>query len=114
MQSISSSYVSSAEARVADDTKSTYYQAKLKAVENILNDDDMSFYKRITRWYSTTFATPLEIVRTKISWPQILQEYYESTMEEADFNDVYEMAMRDMLPEFMEELEQDDEKFAIG
>lgn len=95
-----------------DQKKSLYYQAKLKAVENTLNDDDISFYKRVTRWYSTTFATPLQEVRNKIAWPQILQEYYESTMEDTDFNDVYEYAMRDILPEFMEEIEASDEEFA--
>ncbi len=95
-----------------DQTRSLYYQAKLKAVENILNDDDLSFYKKITRWYSTTFATPLQEVRKKIAFVNVLQEYYESTMEDSDFNDVYEYAMRDMLPEFMEEMEQGDVEFA--
>jgi hypothetical protein len=95
-----------------DQTRSLYYQAKLRAIENILNDDDLSFYKKITRWYSTTFATPLLEVRQNIPFISILQEYYESTMEDTDFNDVYEYAMRDMLPEFMEEFEESDVEFA--
>lgn len=95
-----------------DQLNSLYYQAKLKAVENILNDDDITFYRQITRWYSKTFSTPLLEVRNNIAWPQILQEYYESTMEDIDFNDVYEYAMREMLPEFMEEMEEMDDQFA--
>jgi len=97
---------------MGDETSSLYYQAKLKAIENTLRDDGVTFYRQVTRWYSKEYSTPLHHVRTRIPYTQILQEYYEHELEDMDYNDVYEYAMRDMLPEFMEEFDDMDEEFA--
>jgi primosomal protein N' len=90
---------------------SIYYQAKLKAVEGALTESTEYFYRKVTRWYSNKFHTPLLTVR-RMPFMHILQEYYESQVEDYEYNDLYDMAVQQLVPEFMRQAEKQDEAFA--
>lgn len=95
-----------------DDLKySIYYQAKLRAVEGALTESTEFFYRKITRWYSNQFHTPLQQVR-KMPFMHILQEYYETQIEGYEYNDLYDMTVQQLIPELMRAREEQDEEFA--
>ena len=93
------------------DDLSVYYIAQLESVVGKLTDSEVSFENKVRRWYSQNFATPLHDT-FKLSWPFILQHYYEHKIEEADHNAIFELAVKNYLPDFIDRYEQENEEFA--
>lgn len=97
------------------DKKATLYEAiQTEVMADILIHSDMNFFRKVCRWYSTTFHTPLHIVMecVTIQWDEILLHYYESRLEDIGYNQVYEIAVKDFIPELAEEYEEDNREFA--
>lgn len=86
---------------------------QLKAINGFLTHSPDYLYRKICRWFSKTYNTPLAQV-LEMPMPQLLQHYYESQVDDADFNHIYELAQTDFLPEFMDDREQEDAEFAAG
>lgn len=74
----------------------------------------MYFYRKICRWYSEKFHTPLHQVLegSVVSWDEIMQHYYESSIENLSYNEAFDMAITEYLPEFANEFEESNEAFA--
>lgn len=87
-----------------------YDYIKIQAFESYLNEDDQYFYRKVCRWYSTEFHTPLTEVE-KLPWDYILLHYYESSLEKMDYNDVLDLAIEEYVPEIVEEQEKDTDAF---
>lgn len=93
----------------------TVFEAlQTEIMSDILNRSDMSFFRKVCRWYSSTFHTPLHIVMDckVIQWDDILVHYYEDQMESFGYNTVFEIATREYIPELAEEFEEDNKEFA--
>ena len=88
-----------------------YRLEQLKALRSAFFKDNVFFYRKVCRWYSTTFHTPLMEVY-KLSFNHIIQNYYESQMEELDNNQLFDLATKEMLPEFIKKSDDYDEAFA--
>lgn len=88
-----------------------YYAQQLKAVKAILEESDEFFYRKICRWYSKEFNTELTEVY-KLPFPFLLQHYYEDRLDEMDYNELYDFACAELLPEFMKQREDEDQAFA--
>jgi len=48
----------------------------------------------------------------EVQWDEILTHYYENQMEEIGYNQVFELAVRDYIPELAAEAEEEDKEFA--
>ena len=96
------------------DSPNLYTALQLEAISGILNQSDMNFYRKICRWYSKEFHTPLHQVLEGrvVLWDEVLLHYYESSFEEAGFNAVYNMAVQEYIPELAKEYEDDNQAFA--
>lgn len=95
--------------------KATLYEAlQTEVMADILIHSDMNFFRKVCRWYSTTFHTPLHIVMecVVIQWDEILLHYYEDRLEDIGYNQVYELAVKDFIPELAEEYEEENREFA--
>ena len=90
------------------DFSNLYRSYQIKAVESVLDPDEAYFYRKVCRWYSTKFHTPLLTVES-LPLDQILTNYYESTMESISYNDLYDIAIEDFLPEIQEENDKETE-----
>jgi primosomal protein N' len=88
-----------------------YKSIQIKAIEAVLDPDDTYSYRRICRWYSKTFHTPLQDVY-KLDFEHVLSNYYESTFEEIPYNDLYDIAIEDFIPELAEQNNEDAEQYA--
>lgn len=90
---------------------SEYYKFKqLEAIDNILNKDDIYFQRKLYRWFSTTYNTPLLEVY-ELDWDFVLTHYYEANLEKLGYNEVLSLAKDDYLTEFMEENDEEAQKF---
>ena len=87
-----------------------YEYLKLKAFNGLLNETDEFFYRKICRWYSKTFCTPLHQVY-KLPWDDVLLTYYEDSLDEMGYNRTYDMAIEEYVPEIIEQMEKEDEEF---
>jgi gamma-glutamylcysteine synthetase len=47
-----------------------------------------------------------------IPWEELLLHYYEAGIESLTYNEVYDLAVSEYLPEFMDQQEQEDDEFA--
>jgi len=88
-----------------------YKSIQIKAIEAVLDPDDTYSYRRICRWYSKTFHTPLQDVY-QLDFEHVLLNYYESTFEEIPYNDLYDIAIEDFIPELAEQNNEDAEQYA--
>jgi len=95
-------------------TFNIYQYLQTEAIGGTLTNSDINFYRKVCRWYSKTFHTPLHIVMDgkTIQWDEILTHYYEEQMEEIPYNAVYEIACKDYIPELAEEMEAEDAAYA--
>lgn len=75
-----------------------YDQIQLESIASVLMEDDLYFYRKICRWYSKTFHTPLLQVY-KESWVHILRCYYEEKFESIPYNNLLDLAMESYTPE---------------
>ena len=96
------------------DRPTIYTALQLEAISGILNRSDINFYRRVCRWYSKEFHTPLHIVieGKVVQWDEILLNYYESQMEDIGYNQVYDMAIQEYIPELAEKFEDENQAFA--
>jgi len=94
-----------------NDKVNIYQVEQLRAIDGFLSHKPDFSYRKICRWFSKTFNHPLLEV-LEMPMPVILQHYYESQVEDADYNNIYELAQTDYLPEFMEDREIEDAAFA--
>lgn len=92
------------------DYNNIYRSYQIQAAEAVLDPDEQAFYRKICRWYSKNFFTPLHIVEA-LPTDQILTNYYEASMEQIPYNDLYDIVMEDFLPELVQENEDNLEEF---
>lgn len=85
--------------------------AQLKALESVLLETHEFFERKVRRWFSKQFSTPY-MDTFDIPWEEILLHYYESSIENLTYNEVYDLAVAEYLPEFMDAQEEEDEQFA--
>lgn len=88
-----------------------YENAQLKALESVLTQPADYFERRVRRWFSKTFSTPYKDTHL-IPWPQLLEHYYEDNFESYEHNELFDMAVKEYLPEFVDQAEADDQAFA--
>ena len=88
-----------------------YKSIQIKPIESVLDSDDANSYRKICRWYSKTFHTPLQDVYN-LDFEHVLSNYYESTFEEIPYNDLYDIAIEDFIPELAEQNNEDAEQYA--
>ena len=88
-----------------------YESLQLDAIKSVLLNDRVYFERKVRRWYSKTFSTPLPQVFT-LPWDHVLTHYYEATLENLDYNDVYNLAVKDYVPEFADQEEKENREFA--
>jgi hypothetical protein len=86
-----------------------YLLIQTEAISSILNRTDLYIYRKICRWYSTTFHTPLHIVNS-MPYDEILLHYYEHNYEKLPYNEVLRLA-HEVLPELAQQKEKEDEEF---
>lgn len=93
---------------------SIYDFLHFKTLSDGLNKSDMAFFRKVCRWYSTNFHTPLHIVMEckEVQWDEILLHYYEDQIEEIPFNSLYDIACQEYIPEFAEQFEEENQAFA--
>ena len=96
------------------DRLTIYECLQVNAVFDKLTQNDMFFFRKICRWYSEKFHTPLHDVLegTVIGWDEILKHYYEHNIDSQSYNEIFELAMKEYLPEFADDWERQNEEFA--
>lgn len=92
------------------DFNNLYRSYQIQAAESVLDGNESYFYRKICRWYSAKFHTPLITVET-LPIDHILTNYYESTMEVIPYNDLFDLVIEDFLPEIQKENEESLEEF---
>lgn len=89
-----------------------YYKYKqLDAVDAILNNRIDYFQRKVCRWFSKEFNTPLEAVYT-LPWDFVIQNYYEGLIEQMRASEVYDIAVTEFCPDLMEEEDRLAQEFA--
>lgn len=88
-----------------------YRAYQLEAAEKILEPDESAYFRKICRWYSKNFHTPLFQVY-KLPIDHVLTNYYESTMEDIPYNDLIDLTVQDFLPELAEQEEDGNDAYA--
>lgn len=93
---------------------SIYQSSQLEAMSDILSQTDIYFFRKVCRWYSEKFHTPLHVVTEGkvVQWDEVLLHYYECQMEEIGYNHIYELACQEYIPELVEQFEEDNAAFA--
>lgn len=49
-----------------------------------------------------------------LPWEELLLHYYEGSMDNMSYNDVFDLAVNEYLPEFVNQAEEEDSEFARG
>lgn len=91
-----------------------YQYLQTEAIGGVLTSSDLAFFRKVCRWYSKEFSTPLHVVMegSVIPWDEVLLHYYEEQIEDMPFNAVYDIACQDFLPDLAEEFEKENEEYA--
>lgn len=92
-------------------TQHIYQPLQVEAIFNALTANPAFFERKVRRWYSKNFNTPLQDT-FNLPWDEILIHYYESTLENRSFNELYDIAVSSYLPEFVNKEEEDAAAFA--
>jgi hypothetical protein len=82
-----------------------YKYLQLKAIDSILNPNDIYFQRKICRWYSKEFNTSLEDT-FKLPFDTILAHYYESEFEKIPRNDLIDILTNDFIEELSAEKDE--------
>lgn len=93
------------------DFTNLYRGYQIQAAESVLDPNEVYYYRKICRWYSETFHTPLHEVH-KLPADTVLTNYYESIMEKIPHNDLYDQVKVDFLPDLVAKDEEDNEAYA--
>ena len=91
-------------------TYDPYRIIQLESLRDYLFKTDAYFERKVKRWFSTTFHTPLEEVYN-LSWDFVLRNYYEYMMEQNGYNLTFDMA-KELLPELAQDEEKANQAFA--
>lgn len=59
-------------------------EVKLVAMRDVHNSENYYGIRRILRWYSEKFHTPLHVVERELPLEDVLQHYFEATFEDLD------------------------------
>jgi hypothetical protein len=82
-----------------------YKLAQIQALFDVANKTDLYFFRKVCRWYSNQFHTPLHITET-LPYPELLQHYYEYHFEQLPPNDLLN-AIIDYIPELAQAKEDE-------
>jgi hypothetical protein len=85
-----------------DDAFNYYKYLQLKALDSIFNPDDLYLQRKICRWYSKEFNTPLDKV-LKSPFDSILIHYYETQFEQIPHNDLVDVLIQDHITDLSDE-----------
>lgn len=91
------------------------FRAKqIEAAQGILEDSESAFFRKVCRWYSKNFSTPLDEVLacSRMQWDDMLLHFYEDSMENVMYNDIFDMACANLLPEMQEKIEEENRLYA--
>lgn len=91
-----------------------YEYLQTEAISGTLNRSDLAFFRKVCRWYSKTFHTPLHTVMEckVVQWDEILLSYYEENMSDLPYNQVYDIACQEYIPELADQYEKENEEYA--
>lgn len=91
--------------------KSSFYEAlQLTALQGkVLNTPDF-FERKVRRWYSSSFNTPLEKTH-ELPWSFILLNYYEDQVDKLEYNDAFDRLV-DYLPKVQKLEDEENQQFA--
>lgn len=85
--------------------------AQLLAIEGRLSNTIDAFERRVRRWFSKEHSTPY-LDTFKIPWDELLLHYYESSLSTRTYNQIFDLAVEEYLPEFIEQAEKEAQDFA--
>ena len=88
-----------------------YLTEQLKAVQALLHDTPDFFYRKVCRWYSSKFHTPLMEVY-ELPYHHVLQNYYEAQFDKQTYNDVFDYTTKELLKIFIDKEEEENKAFA--
>ena len=88
-----------------------YFIAQLEAIASKLTESDIFFENKIRKWYCSNFNISFQDT-FDLSWSFILQQYYLHQVDNSDHNDMFDLAVKEYLPEFVDQYEQENRKFA--
>lgn len=97
--------------RSINDYGDLYKALQVEAVFNALTNNAAFFERKVRRWFSKNYNTPLKDTYD-ISWSEILIHYYEAALEDKDRNQIFDVAVDNYLPEFIDRKEEEDKAFA--
>lgn len=87
-----------------------HYYLQLKAIQNVLSNNDEYFYRKICRWFSKEFSTPIKDVES-LPWDYIITHYYESHIETMSKQPLLDFIVDTYFPEIREERSKIDTDF---
>lgn len=88
-----------------------YLTEQLKAVQALLHDTPDFFYRKVCRWYSKEYHTPL-IQVYDLPYHHVLQNYYEAQFDKRSYNDVFDYTTKELLKLFIDKEEEANKAFA--
>lgn len=89
-----------------------YELSQIQAAHDVLNKTDLYFHRKVCRWYSHQFHTPLHSVinSLEVEWSEILTHYYEYHYDKMEHNELLKVA-KQFLPDIVKEEEQSEDDF---
>jgi primosomal protein N' len=90
----------------SQDSFNYYRYLQLKALDAIFNSSDLYLHRKICRWYSKEFNTPLQQV-LEMQFDTVLMHYYETQFEQIPHNDLIDIMIEEHLPDVS--IEKDNE-----
>lgn len=87
-----------------------------KSIENIcisnyLDRDGSYLFNKVCREYSKTYHTPLHMVY-ELPLIDVITAFLEERLDNMEFNHIYDLFMKNHMPEEFKEEEEEDEEFA--
>ncbi|HLD91729.1 MAG TPA: hypothetical protein VI911_12080 [Patescibacteria group bacterium] len=88
-----------------------FYASQLEAIYHKLNSSDITLEGKVRRWYASTLGISFSDT-FNLSWPHLLQQYYQNQVESSDYNKIYDLAIQTYIPELATEIEEELQDFA--
>lgn len=83
---------------------------QILALKDTLNPDEAAVHRRLARWFSKTFFTPLAVAE-ELSFEDLLQAKYEDYYGQLSPEDLLKEKERLLYGKKIEEIEDDDDKY---
>lgn len=80
-------------------------------ISNYLDTSNDYLFNKVCREYSKVFHTPLHIVHT-LPLIDVMKAFLEERLDSMSYNEVYDLFLKNNMPEVLEEEEASDEEFA--